>query len=53
MRQRYKKGNPLLGVLKNTEFLCFWPMVFQVEVLFLMPVAVGTNLIFDAHYYRD
>ena len=35
MRQRYRKPYPVFGMLKNTEFLCFWAMVFEVEVLIL------------------
>ena len=37
MRQRYRKAYPVFGMLKNTEFLCFGAMVFEVEVLILRP----------------
>jgi len=37
MRQRYRKPYPVFGMLKNTGFLCFWAMVFQIEVLILRP----------------
>ena len=46
MRQRYRKGYPLLGVLKNTEFLCIGAMVFEVEVLILKPESFKMKKLF-------
>src|SRR6187455_102709 len=46
MRQRYRKPYPVFGILKNTEFLCFWAMVFEVEVLILKSESLKMKKLF-------